>query len=111
MTPFLSGRKDDGAANRGEGTTMKIDEAKEAVTQARENYKSAVLAYRDAIKPTEEEFAEAEPSTDNHEYHGGVSREDLLLNALDYEEGVLDQIVENREESDDEAQSATASGQ
>ena len=38
---------------------MTIDEAQAAVTAAKENYKSAVRDYRDAIKPTDTEFAKA----------------------------------------------------
>jgi hypothetical protein len=76
------------------------------VTKTTEAYAASVARYRAAINPTDQEFnaAEVSLSADEDDYrdHLDEKLENLITGAMDYEEGVLDQILEQREENEEE---------
>jgi hypothetical protein len=94
---------------------MTIDETKAAVTVANANYKSSVRDFREAIKPTDKEFATAQEDLrcdiENEDHYGDnsgpITRLDLILTAFDSEERVLDQVVQNRESEGQKEKVAT----
>jgi hypothetical protein len=78
-----------------------VGAAKLAVGDAKKMYKASVTRYRAAVNPTGQEFDDAQVRFS--EYMD-------VEHILDYEESVLNEIVERREEAEEEPESGQAAG-
>jgi hypothetical protein len=102
------------------GPPLDVSAAKLAVTEARKAYEAAVAQYRAAVKVTDQEFENAEENLSERIEHSQQDRsrpheEYDRTDAMDYEESVLDYIVEHLDDivadrDDEEERGAKAAG-